>query len=222
MNTKKQAEKAFTVTAHTGAMDTPENSILSMQTGLANADIVEFDVRFTADGVPVLSHNWPLPKDAVPLEEAFRLLAQHPDKQANVDLKSTDNLPAVQRLAEQTGVLDQIFFTGVFQSFVPAVRAGAPKIPYYLNCGINPLFKHSHAYAARLVKRIKACGAVGLNCNFHNVTPTIVTAMRKHGLAVSLWTASNEEQLSKILRLHPDNVTTRIPDRVEAVLEAGI
>ena len=126
MNTKKQAEKAFTVTAHTGAMNTPENSLLSIQTGLANADIVEFDVRFTADGVPVLSHNWPLPKDAVPLEEAFRLLAQHPDKQANVDLKSTDNLPAVQRLAEQTGVLDQIFFTGVFQSFVPAVRAGAP------------------------------------------------------------------------------------------------
>lgn len=222
MKTKQAPEKTFTVTAHTGAMDTPENSILSMQTGLANADIVEFDVRFTADGVPVLSHNWPLPKDAVPLEEAFRLLAQHPDKQANVDLKSTDNMPAVQLLAEQTGVLPQIFFTGVGRSFVPAVRAGAPKIPYYLNCDINPFFKHSHAYAAKLAKRIQDCGAVGLNCNFHSATPTIVAAMRKQGLLVSLWTASNEEQLRKILHLHPDNVTTRIPDRVKSVMETGV
>ena len=195
-------------------MNTPENSLLSMHVGFANADIVEFDVRFRSDGVPVLSHNWPLPKDAVLLEDAFRLLAQHPDKQANVDLKSTDNMPLVQLLAEQTGVLNQIFFTGVGSSFVDAVRTGAPKIPYYLNCDLNPFFKHSHAYALRLAKRIEEAGAVGLNCNFRNATPGIVSVMRKKGLLVSLWTASNEAQLQKILLLQPDNVTTRIPDRV--------
>ena len=213
----KTTEK-MTVTAHTGAMNTDENSLASMRVGFENADIVEFDVRFNADKVPVLCHGWPVSRDAVPLEEAFRLLAQHPDKKANVDLKSTDNLPAVQALAEQTGVLGQIFFTGVGASFVPAVKKGAPKIAYYLNCDIIPLLKNSTAYARWLAKRVEKSGAVGLNCNFRNTTPRIVAAMRERGLLVSLWTASNEEQLKKILHLGPDNVTTRIPDRVEAVL----
>lgn len=210
--------KKPTVTAHTGAMQTKENSLESMRAGFANADIVEFDVRFNSDKAPVLSHSWPLPKDAVPLEDAFRLLAQYPDKQANVDLKSTDNLPAVQALGEQYGVLEQIFFTGVFSTFVSAVQKGAPKIPYYLNCDINPFFKNSTAYARRLAKRVEESGAVGLNCNFRNVTPRIVAAMHERGLPVSLWTVSSEDQVQKVLRLGPDNVTTRIPDRVNAAL----
>ena len=213
-----KATKRPTVTAHTGAMNTPENSLESMRVGFANADIVEFDVRFNSDKVPVLSHNWPLPKDAVPLEEAFKLLAQYPDKQANVDLKSTDNMSAVQALAEQYGVLDQVFFTGVFTAFVPAVRKGAPKIPYYLNCDINPFFKNSSAYARRLAKRVKENGAVGLNCSFRNATPCMIATLHEKGLPVSLWTVSNEDQLQKVLRLGPDNVTTRIPDRVSAAL----
>ena len=213
---KTAQPRAFTVTAHTGAMGTPENSLESMRVGFENADIVEFDVRFNADKIPVLCHGWPIPKDAVTLEEAFRLLAQYPDKRANVDLKSTDNMPAVQELAERTGVLGQIFFTGVGASFVSAVQKGAPKIAYYLNCDINPFLKHSAAYARRLAKRVEDSGAVGLNCNFRNMTPRIAAAMRERGLQVSLWTASNEEQLKMILRLGPDNVTTRIPDKVEA------
>ena len=109
IKSEQPAARRYTVTAHTGAMNTPENSLLSMQVGFANADIVEFDVRFRSDGVPVLSHNWPLPKDAVLLEDAFRLLAQHPDKQANVDLKSTDNMPLVQLLVDRLDVLDVAF-----------------------------------------------------------------------------------------------------------------
>lgn len=219
METAKLQKRTFTVTAHTGAMGTPENSLESMRVGFENADIVEFDVRFNANKIPVLCHGWPVSRNAVLLEEAFRLLAQHPDKMANVDLKSTDNMPAVQELAERTGVLKQIFFTGVGASFVSAVQKGAPKIAYYLNCDIIPLLKNSTAYARWLAKRVADSGAVGLNCNYRNTTPRIVAAMRENGLLVSLWTASDEEQLNKILRLGPDNVTTRIPDKVEAVLQ---
>lgn len=204
--------EGFTVTAHTGAMETADNSLESLEVGLANADVIEFDLRFASDGTPVLSHNWPVPKDAVSLETAFRLLTQHPDKKANVDLKSTDNLSEVQRLAEETGVLDQIFFTGVFPKFVPAVRADAPKIPYYLNCDIVPFLKYSAAYAERLARRVQKAGAVGLNSNYGNATRTIVAAQRRRGLLVSLWTPSTPEKLEKTLLLKPDNITTRTPD----------
>lgn len=211
--------EGFTVTAHAGAMGTEDNSLESLEVGLANADIIEFDLRFTSDGAPVLSHNWPTPKDAVPLETAFRLLAQHPDKQANVDIKSTDNLSEVQRLAEETGVLGQIFFTGVFPNFVPAVRADAPKIPYYLNCSILPLFKYSHAYAERLARRVQKAGAVGLNSNYGNATRTIVAAQHRKGLKVSFWTPSTPQKLEKTLQLKPDNITTRTPDVLRGMLK---
>ena len=202
-----QLPEGFTVTAHAGAMGTPDNSMESLEVGLANADIIEFDLRFTSDGAPVLSHNWPVPKDAVPLEAVFRLLAQHPDKKANVDIKSTDNLSEVQKLAEETGVLDQI------------VRADAPKIPYYLNCSILPLFKYSHVYAERLARRVQKAGAIGLNSNYGNATRTIVAAQHRKGLLVSFWTPSTPQKLEKTLHLKPDNITTRTPDVLREMLK---
>jgi Glycerophosphoryl diester phosphodiesterase len=52
------------ITAHSGCMNTPDNSILSVETGLKlGADIVEEDVLVTRDGIPVLAHddNWRMP-----------------------------------------------------------------------------------------------------------------------------------------------------------------
>jgi glycerophosphoryl diester phosphodiesterase len=46
------------LTAHTGCMDTPDNSLLSIETALlSGADIVEEDILITADGILVLSHD---------------------------------------------------------------------------------------------------------------------------------------------------------------------
>lgn len=46
----------FTITAHTGCMNTEENSLDSIKTGIENgANIVEFDLYFTKDGEPVLA-----------------------------------------------------------------------------------------------------------------------------------------------------------------------
>ncbi|GLX70436.1 glycerophosphodiester phosphodiesterase [Paenibacillus glycanilyticus] len=46
------------ITAHSGCMNTPDNSLLSVQTGLLlGADIIEEDVLVTKDGIPVLAHD---------------------------------------------------------------------------------------------------------------------------------------------------------------------
>ncbi|RTE10647.1 glycerophosphodiester phosphodiesterase [Paenibacillus whitsoniae] len=46
------------ITAHTGCMGTPANSRLSIETAFrSGADIVEDDIRVTADGVLVLAHD---------------------------------------------------------------------------------------------------------------------------------------------------------------------
>ncbi|MFD0694681.1 glycerophosphodiester phosphodiesterase [Paenibacillus sp. GCM10027628] len=46
------------ITAHSGCMNTLDNTLLSVETGIRlGADIVEEDVRVTIDGVPVLAHD---------------------------------------------------------------------------------------------------------------------------------------------------------------------
>ena len=217
-NTPMILPQGFTVTAHTGSMGTKDNSPESLQVGLQNAAVAEVDISVAADGTLVLFHGSTPPKDAMALEAAFRMLAQYPDKRMNLDLKVFTHCGALQRLAEDCGVLEQVFFTGVFKGETARVHADAPKIPYYLNVDINPLRKYKKEYALHLVRLVERCGAVGLNCNHMNASPNLVRTFHEHGLLVSIWTVRNERQLQRVLRLAPDNMTTVMPDRVNAVL----
>ncbi|SEB53261.1 glycerophosphodiester phosphodiesterase family protein [Paenibacillus sp. GP183] len=52
------------ITAHSGCMNTLDNTLLSVETGLKlGADVIEEDIMVTKDGVPVLSHDdiWTTP-----------------------------------------------------------------------------------------------------------------------------------------------------------------
>src|SRR5690606_27481534 len=47
------------VAAHRGDLTAPENTIPALEAAIASgADFVEVDVQLTADGVPVLMHDW--------------------------------------------------------------------------------------------------------------------------------------------------------------------
>jgi glycerophosphoryl diester phosphodiesterase len=46
------------ITSHTGCMNTLDNTLLSVETGIRlGADVIEEDVRVTKDGIPVLAHD---------------------------------------------------------------------------------------------------------------------------------------------------------------------
>ena len=210
--------QGFTVTGHTGCMDTPANSLESLTVALQNADIVEVDISVLEDGTLALFHGHRAPEGSVPLKAAFEVLAQYPDKRMNLDLKMFDHCAELQAGAEPCGVRDQVFCTGVFKSEVERISKDAPKIPYYLNININPFLKYSISYAHRLVKTVQSVGAIGMNCNFMSATSLLVNAFHKQGMLVSIWTVRNDCQMKKVLRLAPDNLTTTIPDRVNACL----
>ena len=123
----------FTVTAHTGCEGTADNSIEAIERGyLSGADIVEFDVHFNSKGEPVLAHDYAA-DDSVKLKDAFDLIAKYDDLRVNVDCKTVDNLKAIVATAEECGVKDRIFYTGIEVKNVKTVQADTPKIKYYLN-----------------------------------------------------------------------------------------
>ncbi len=206
--------QGFTVTAHSGSMGLPENSIEAMEAGVrAGAQIVEFDLHFTDAGEPVLSHDAPAGECAA-LRDAFAFLAAHPDVRANVDVKDTTHLECVEPLARETGVLDRIFFTGLFEEDIPTAREKCPSVPYYLNTSISRF-----ANVRKLAKKVRSLGALGVNISKHYLSMRLTRVFHHEGLEVSVWTVDKKPEVLRVLMMQPDNVTTRKPDMVWSLLQ---
>ena len=95
---------SFTYTAHTGCVNTKDNSLDSIDAAVQyGADIVEIDLNFTADGQPVLSHDDPVGGE-VSIDEAFEKISKCDGLKVNVDVKNTTNLRAVVNAAEKYGI----------------------------------------------------------------------------------------------------------------------
>ena len=204
-------------TAHTGCVNTPDNSLESIEAGVKfGAGIVEFDVRFY-NGDIVLSHDEPKGGE-VTIEQAFLKVKEYEKLMVNVDVKSTQELHLVQDIAEKTGVLDRIFFTGIFENDTETVKRECPLVTYYLNTDVLPKSKHTPEYLQSLVDKVKNCGAVGINFKKTNASKKLVDAFHDAGLKVSIWTVSKEPEMYKILSLCPDNITTRRPDKMQAIM----
>ncbi len=209
--------QGFTVTAHSGSMGLPANSVEAMEAGVrAGAQIVEFDLRFTDAGEPVLSHDAPSGA-CVTLSDAFAFLASHPDVRANVDVKDTTYLECVEPLATDAGVLEQIFFTGLFEQDIPIVREKCPSVPYYLNANISRF-----ANVKKLAKKVRALGALGVNVSTHSLSPRLTRVFHQEGLLVSVWTIDRKTEALYVLSMQPDNVTTRKPDLIWSLLEKKV
>ncbi len=210
--------KSFTYTAHTGCVDTKDNSLEAIESGAKHgADIVEFDLNFLSDGTPVLAHNEPKGNE-ITLDEAFKKVSEFEGLKVNVDIKSTKNLKAVYPLAQKYGLEDSFFYTGVTTEFLEAVKNDSPEVPYYLNVSVDKPRKQTPEYLENLVKKVKDSGAIGINFNKDHATKKLVDTFHENDLLVSIWTVNKKRKMYKILFLGPDNITTRRPDKLREIL----
>ena len=199
-----------TITAHAGALDTVPNTEQSLRACLefAGQGIVEVDLRFSAAGKPVLSHDGPAGENAFSLEGCFTM-AQAYGALFNLDIKEAHgNTNAVRELIERYGMAGRAFFTGLrWAGHVLAVRGCG--IPWYLNVYTPQWLPFA---ATTMALRAKAVGAVGLNMPFRRCNENVMRAARRLGLLVSVWTVDDPTEMARMLRLGVDNITTRKPD----------
>lgn len=208
-----EISKKPTITCHTGAMGTPDNSLEFVRKAVDwGAEILEIDVTFRPDGTPVIIHKGePDKNEGVLFSEALAIAAESDKCKINLDLKSTKNLPAVESLVKEYGLYDRVFFTGVSESWVEAVKNNST-IPYYLNCAPSMAEKKKQKAAEALAEKAKALGVIGLNCNYLFVSKFLIDVMHENGLEVSVWTANKKYTMRHMLEFGPDNITTRNPD----------
>ena len=210
--------KTPSVTWHAGAMKTAPNTLESIEVAIKNnADIVEIDVTFRPDGTPVIIHSSaPAENEGILFEDAIKLLSSCNCK-VNLDLKSTANLPAVDEIINEYSMMNRVFYTGVFESWVETVKSNS-KIPYYLNYSVSRKESKKEDAAQAVADKAKALGVIGINANFRKVRKQFSDVMHKNGLEVSLWTANKKREMKKVIKANPDNITTKRPDLLTKLL----
>lgn len=194
------------ITAHSGCMKTPPNSIKSIEKGIeSGADFVEIDLNFTDDGTPVLSHDRPKGGEEL-YKNALEILKKNPKIEFNLDVKSTANLKEALAMAEKAGVGGRVFFSGVKEEFVAEFKRQCPRARFYYN-----VYPDRRTDIDGLVRRAKEIGAIGLNLNYKSANAGIVRKCHAAGLLVSVWTVDGKKDIDRMVKLGVDAIASNNP-----------
>lgn len=216
---KMELPEGYTVTYHAGFMGTEPNTTESLEKAIEmGAKIVEMDVTFRKDGTPVIIHaDEAKDNEGVPFDDAMRAVAKSEGIMVNLDIKSVKNLPAVDETVKKYGMMDRVFYTGVWEKWVETVKTTS-EIPYYLNYNVKKSDVKNPADVIALADKIISLGACGLNSNFAFANRRLVEVMHKKGIPVSLWTCNTKRTMKKALKTYPDNITSKEPKMLEDLI----
>jgi len=209
-----------------------ENTLASFSEAVRlGADGVELDVRRTADGALVLHHDpvlpglgpvaeltvEDLPAEVPLLEPALDLLAGH---FVNIEVKNLPHEPGfdpeeltgrqVVALLAERSFRDNVIVSSFSASTLEAVAASGPEVPtgFLTTAGYDQ---------ARALARVVDQGWSALHPQHEAVTPELVRAARRQGVAVNTWTVNDP---ARALELRAMGVGAVITDRLVATMAA--
>lgn len=213
--------EGFTITAHTGSFDTPENSLESVKAAINNnVDIIEFDIRQRPNGTLVINHDIVVTNnEGVLLSDIFKLL-KDADCKINLDIKETRTLNALHDMLVEYNLLSRAFLTGIDQLNVKAVKESAcADMDYYLNCQPSRLKIFGEDYQNKILALLEETGAVGVNCNYKYAGGKLSDVLHENGYLLSVWTVNKKTDMKRVLVLQPDNITTKQYDLLISVID---
>jgi glycerophosphoryl diester phosphodiesterase len=223
------------VVAHRGASRAHRENTIEAFRGAAamGADMVELDVRRTADRRLVVHHD-PLIAGLSPLIDlrADQLppyvptLADALDAcegmQVNVEIKSDRREPdydpaqwaaaAVVELLIARGDTERMIVSSFDMDTIDAVRSAAPII----RTGF--LYTITKRLPAAQAQRVAGRGHVAIHPHHRAVTKAVVRAAHARGLAVNTWTVDDPARMRELAVMGVDAVITNVPDVAVGVL----
>lgn len=213
--------EGFTITAHTGAFNTPENSLESVQAAIDNnVEILEIDIRRRPNGTLVISHDIVVTNnDGTELTEVFKLL-QRDDCRINLDIKETRTLNDLHDMLVEYNLLDRAFLTGIDQMNVAAVKeSSCADMDYYLNYQPSRIQIFTNDYKQKIISLLEETGAIGINCNYKYAGGTLSNLLHENGYKLSVWTVNSRYEMKRMLVAELDNITTKEYDLLISVIE---
>ncbi|MDX2605585.1 glycerophosphodiester phosphodiesterase [Streptomyces caniscabiei] len=227
--------RTVTAVAHRGApYRHRENTLDSLRAGLElGADAVEFDVRTTRDGVPVLLHDatldrlWEVdrPLAALSAAELRGLTAEGVPTLADalhategsrvmVDLPGAVNPRAVRQIlgvVREYQAEDRVYYSADPRTLL-AVRAAAPAAELALT------WKTSAPPRPALLDAIRPRW---LNYRFGLLTHPLADRVHRDGYLLSAWTPDTRRSMRRLLSWGVDSITTNRIDALCALRSTG-
>jgi glycerophosphoryl diester phosphodiesterase len=219
------------VSAHRGGAGdarTSENTLAVFEAAIAlGCDYVELDVRFSADGTPVVAHAALRPDrpDAVlPLDDVLALVRGR--VKAHVDLKVRGReAETVHRIVEALGV-DAVVFTTAEDASVRRLVAWSAEHAPGLLVGLSSSPRSAVGRRRRLLARLhSAFPRTRVRRSRANVVVahrtlarwTLRSYARRRGLPLLVWTVDRPDELARWMNdPHTWMVTTNFPARALA------
>lgn len=227
--------RAVTAVAHRGApYRHRENTLDSLRCALElGADAVEFDVRTTRDGVPVLLHDstldrlWELDRPLASLSEdevrgltADRVptlvdaLGVTEGTRVMVDLPGAADHRAVRRIVEvvrECGAEERVYYSAGPEMTL-AVRAAASTAEIALTW---------KTLAPPRPALLDAIRPRWLNYRFGLMSRELAARAHRDGYLVSVWTPDTRRSMRKLVAMGVDSITTNRVDALCALRASG-
>ncbi len=218
------------VVGHRGTMhpSVPENTLAAMRLGHRSADILEFDLQFTADHVPVLMHDETLERTTnctgmvmewtaaalratcragdqpIPTFTEVAQFAETERARIAPELKDPEvsdaDLRTVFGIIERHHLEDLTLLKSFTVPIVEQVHRLRPDLPLMLTAVRPPS-----------VAAVRATGAGTIAVRQDHLTATDVARYRNAGLKVWTYTALNKTELARARDLQVDAVCTDVP-----------
>lgn len=232
-----------------GAGEVPENTWAGVEhtVGLA-LPWMETDLRRSADGVVVLSHDPDLGRtagrpepvstltwkelsaldagDGRPPVRLDDLLSSFPDLRLNVDLKEPGVVQDALQVVRAAGALERVRFASFSARRLAALRRQEPRARTSLGtldvAGI--VLRAEAGIALPRSRRGRPSGrvdAVQVPAAVHGVsvvTPRFVAQAHLSGLEVHVWTVNDPREMRRLVSLNVDALITDVPARALEVL----
>lgn len=209
------------VTAHAGCLESPANSLESLDAAHgAGCPWAEVDVRVASGGRLVLSHDPEGVPGALSLEAAWERAARW-GLGLNLDVKEAAALEVLARFLAQNAAVNAVI-TGCREAWASEVRSLMPWVPVLLNVHEGPAPGESPGFwAQRLVRWCRVAGAAGLNADVRVVTPALVDAARRSLVPLFVWTVDEGDDIARVASWGVTGLTTRRPDRAHRILTSA-
>ena len=190
----------------------PENTIAALQAALAvpGCDGVEFDVRLSADGVPVLLHDDTLQRVQGRPERVDEIRARDLEDLGIPTL--ADALHAVPHRAtvdvELKGPHDravvEVLASGRGPGLVNAVVSSFEPVTLERVAGLAPAWSrwlNAHDLSSATISRAAELGCQAVSVDFHAIDAGSVAAARRARLDVAAWTVRRRTTYGRLQRL---------------------
>ena len=224
----------FKLTGHRGAAAlAPENTLESFKKAHdCGATAIEFDVRLTKDGVPIIVHDENLRRLAgidaevsnltlneikkvkimgeEPIPTLEEVLEYASDRLAvDMELKIVGAEKQVVKFLEKYGLKERSIVTSFIPLALLNVKQECGKLRIGIICG---------EWDEEYLDIAKKLGADTIIPNYKSITPSIIKQIKNRGLKIFPWTVNTVEDALKLVKAGVDGIITDDPCTLSPLL----